>query len=750
MAPAIAGAIAFSILVYVALTLVSVADATSIYDEFLFWLNCAFIGEVTLRAFTYHRIRSYLKAHFLDMIAVFPWDFWVMMSTGYAANSNLLVVIRLFRLFRLNSFFSLWKSSLKSRIAYTIKKQIEQSLFRQCLILLGAIVSLAIIFGFLFRAIGYTREGTSLFYMAFMALLDPGTSMEVAGKGLAIQVIFNFLTLLGIILFNGLTIGIIVAKVESYLSRVQDGYGDVVEKNHTLILGWNLLGKRLLKEINDYAKHESKAKQKVVIVTEHIESLSRFLKSVDYKYLDTIKRKGIYFENSTLELVDTAESSKVIILNEKNDLNTPLQFRKSDVFKGCLAVNSSLSSMPNPPQCYYETTCKTNQKRLSSYLRDNFLGFDGAKYSALLLTSLLFNQHFYEILIELFGFSNDEFHFVKASDKTIENCSFGEILASNRSAIPIGIVFANGKLEVLPSPEYKVKADDVVIFLAESKDSLLYDTMAESCPEKTPITINEFTASNQSHQLERQRIAVIGVNQTLPTLLNELSLWNTYIDILTTKNGQKIAEEYFEDAPVIHSHINFVTEDFKEYNLDGCFGTIILADDEHILRESPDTGDTNTLFKLLDIKSRQENSPVIAEVLNPSEESLFQKIDGVKYIVGTNILAKILNMSLVYPDTLKLFDELISLKGASLNFAKLSDITQNVGNEDILFTDLYHELYRTKGCIAIGVIRNGDTPLVNPLRTAQLTQPEYAQFSAQNKKLILLPDDKIVFLERLS
>lgn len=748
MTPAIAGVIAFSILVYVALTLISVAEATSIYDNFLFWLNFAFIGEVALRAFTYRKIGHYLKVHFLDMIAVFPWDFLVMFSTGYAANSNLLVLIRLFRLFRLSSFFSLWKDSLKSRIAYTIKKQIEQSLFRQCLILLGAIVSLTIVFGFLFKIIGYTREGTSLFYMAFMALLDPGISIEVAGKSLVIQILFNFLIMLGIILFNGLTIGIIVAKVESYLRRVKDGYGDVVEKNHTLILGWNLLGQQLLEEINDYAKHESKSKQKIVIVTEHIESLSRFLKSVNYKYLDIIKRKGTYFENSTLKLVDTVESSKIIILNENNDLNMPLQFRKSDVFKGCLAVNSSLSSMSNPPRCYYETTCKTNRKRLSSHLQNNFLGFDEANYSALLLTSILFNQYFYEILIELFAFSNDEFHFVKASDKMLENCSFDKILASSKNVIPIGIVFSNGKLEIMPSPNYKVGADDVLIFLAESRDALLYDAMTEAWHEKKTITINEFTASNQNYKLEQQRIAVIGVNGTLPALLNELSVWNTYIDILTTKKGQRIAEEYFADSPIIHPHINFITKDFKEYNLEDCFGTIILADDEHILNVSPETGDTDTLFKLFDIKSRQGDRPVIAEVLNPSEESLFQRIDGVKYIVGTKILAKILNMSLVYPDTLKLFDELISLNGASLNFAKISDITKGIENENILFTDLYYEFYRKKGCIAIGVIRKGVAPLVNPLRTEQLLQPEYTSFSAQEKGLILLPDDKIVFLER--
>ncbi|MBI9112741.1 hypothetical protein [Maridesulfovibrio ferrireducens] len=746
--PAIAGVIALSILIYVALTLISVSEATSMYDGFLFWLNCVFILEIFLRAFTFRKFTNYIKAHTLDAIAVFPWDIVIFYATGHAVSSNLLVVIRLVRLFRIGSFLSLWRDSLKSRIAYTIKKQIEQSLFRQCLILLGAIVSLTIIFGFMFRIIGYNREGTSLFYMAFMALLDPGTSMEVAGNSLIIQVVFNFLTMLGIILFNGLTIGIIVAKVESYLNRVQDGYGDVVEKNHTLMLGWNLLGQQLLEEINDYAKHESKHKQKIVIVTEQIDKLSNFLKSGDYKYLDLIKRKGVYFESSTLELVDISHASKVIILNETSDISLPLQFRKSDVFKGCLAVKSALSSLENKPLCYYESTCRTNRRRLIPYLADNFLEFNSAKYSALLLTTLLFHKHYYDILIELFGFSNDEFHFVKASEYNATGKTFSEVLVASKKVTPVGIVEENGHLEILPAAHYELAAEDSLILLAESRHALFDEKLEESWTDELDIKIKNFTASNQGYQLERQKIVVIGVNETLPNLLNELSLWNTYVDIITTNEGIKIAADYLADIPVKHKHVEFYTGDISDYDLKNCFGTIILADDEHVLNVGAETGDTDSLFKLFDIKSRLTEHPVIAEVINPSEESLFQKIDGVKYIVGTNILSKILNMSLVYPDAMRFFDELISLNGGSLNFARLSDMLKKEDVDSLSFVDFFHHFYQTKGCIAIGIVRVEGPPLVNPLRTEQLKQPEYSNFNLVDGKLQMYPDDEIVFLEK--
>ncbi|MBI9109967.1 ion transporter [Maridesulfovibrio ferrireducens] len=748
MTPAIAGVIAFSILVYIALTLISITEATPAYDKLLFWLNCAFILEIFLRVFTYRKFSDYLKAHTLDAVAVFPWDSVIFYTTGHSASSNLLVVIRLFRLFRIGSFISLWKDSLRSRISYTIKKQIEQSLFRQCLILLGAIVSLTIVFGFIFRILGYTREGTSLFYMAFMALLDPGTSMEVAGKSLAIQVLFNFLIMLGIVLFNGLTIGIIVTKVESYLTMVKEGYGDVVEKNHTLILGWNLLGQQLIEEINDYAKHESKGKQKVVVVTEKIDSLTRFLKAGKHKHIDLIKRKGVFYEKSTLELVDTSQADKIVILNENSDISLPLQFRKADVFKGCLAVNSSLSNLKNRPVCYYETTCKANRARLTPHLTNNFFGFDSAQYSALLLTALLFHKHYYDILIEVFGFSNDEFHFVKASDLSVSGMTFSEIIAVSKKITVVGIAHADGSLKIIPSPLYRLSKDDKLICLAESRDSLLAEKMEQPWCGDLQKIIKNFTASNQNIQLEQQRIAIIGVNETLPNLLNELSLWNTYVDIITTPEGKKIASGYFVDTPVKHSQVEFYTQNIAEYNLENCFGTIILADDEHLQNVSLHTGDTDSLFKLFDIKARQENHPVIAEVINPCEEALFQRIEGVKYIVGTNILAKILNMSLVYPETLKFFNELISLRGGTFNFAKLSDIVGSDAIKELSFVDFFHHFYRKNQCVAIGVVRKGCPPLVNPLRSEQLNQLEYANFKIRNGELELHPDDEIVFLEK--
>ncbi|NDV24733.1 hypothetical protein [Desulfovibrio sp. JC022] len=748
MTPAIAGVIAFSILVYVALTLIAVAESTTEYEGFLFWLNFAFILEIFCRAFTYRKFSNYLKAHTLDAIAVFPWDLLILYTTGHAASSNLLVLIRLFRLLRLGSFLSLWRDSLKSRIAYIIKKQIEQSLFRQCLILLGAIVSLTVVFGFLFRIIGYNREGTSIFYMTFMALLDPGTSMEVAGKSLVVQVIFNFLTMLGIILFNGLTIGIIVAKVESYLNRVQDGYGDVVEQNHTLILGWNSLGQQLLEEINDYAEQESKSKQKVVVVTEEIDSVTQFIKLGNYRYLDLIKRKGEYFESSTLQLVDVAQASKVVILNENQDLSLPLQFRKSDVFKGCLAVNSSLDGQTDCPTCYYETTCKSNRDRLTPHLSDNFLGFDSSKYSALLLTALLFHKHYYDIMLELFGFANDEFHFVKVSENDVSGKTFGQIISASKNITPVGIVTQVEGIDILPSPDYLLEDGDLLILLAESKDSLLDEKLDQSWVNEAKVDVGSYAASNQNYILEQQKIAIVGVNETLPSLLNELSLWNTQVDIITDEEGKNIASDYFADVPVKHKQFNFCTQNIKNYDLESCFGTIILADDVHSLNVGSDTCDTDSLFKLFDIKARLSEKPVIAEVINPNEEALFQKIDGIKYIVGTNILAKILNMSLVYPDALSFFDELISLKGASLNFAKLDNMISHAPFEELSFRDFFHSFYETHGYIVLGVIRDGNQPLINPLRTEQLKEPEYADFSMVDEQLILEPDDEIVFLEK--
>ena len=743
--PAVALSVAISILVYIAVAIVAVVDNTTAYDAFLTGLTVLFWIELSLRIFTFQSFKKYLHTFWLDILAVFPWAVVFPYFQTLPYGNEFLIALRLVRILRIRSVISLWKTTLHHRIQYLLKKQIEQSLLRQFSLLLCLIVMLTICFGLLFQSIGFTSDGTSVFYMAFMSLLDPGTSYEVAHSNLIIQIAFNTLVLIGIVIFNGIVIGLVVSKVEEYLSKVKQGYGDVVEQGHTLILGWTSLAEQLIFEINNFSQYEIHKKQTVVIVSEHIKDVTDYLRKHNFKYIDAIKRKGKIFSTETLNLVDLQEAKNVIISDEVNGDKLPIEYTGASVIKSCLAAQYCLQQNEAAPNCYFENSSVHSKLITKNKAMKNFIQFNSGKYSALLLTSMLFHKAYYDVVSELFDFADDEFHFISATNTAVVGRPFKEVLYSLQGCIPVGILNLNG-LNTSVSPDYIIRNKDQLLCLAESSEtlSIALHQAATNIPEKLTLT-NKIRTKNNSLQIEKQQIVIIGVNSRLPKLLDELALWNTDITIITSNKGQELGKKYIELFGTTHNSYAFTIQQLSEASFQNCYGTIILTDEAYIQEHPSCSPDTDTLFKLLQITSTAPDNHIILEIQDAEQEELFSTIEEANYIVSTKLLAKILNISLVYPKMLSFFEELMSLSGTTIDFATIDSLQLPKGTQ-LKLRDIHHTLYANNGWNVIGISRK-DTPiLINPFRIQQLSDPRYNTFQMSGDDIILLPDDELIFL----
>lgn len=743
--PAVALSVAISILVYIAVAIVAVVDNTTAYDAFLTGLTIIFWIELSLRVFTFHSFKRYLQTFWLDIFAVFPWAVVFPYFQTLPYGNEFLIALRLVRILRIRSVISLWKTTLHHRLQYLLKKQIEQSLFRQFSLLLCLIVMLTTCFGLLFQTIGYTGDDTSVFYMAFMALLEPGTSFAVAHNSLATKIAFNTLILIGIVIFNGIVIGLIVSKVEEYLSKVKQGYGDVVEQEHTLILGWTPLAEQLIFEINSFAQHETRKKQTVVIVSEHIKNVTDYLRKHNFKYIDAIKRKGKIFSTETLNLVDLQEAKNVIICDEVNGDELPIEYTGASVIKSCLAAQYCLQENEIVPNCYFENSSAHSELITKNKAMKNFIQFNSGKYSALLLTSMLFHKSYYEVVSELFDFADDEFHFISATETAVVGKTFEELLYSLPACIPVGISNKEG-LNTSVTPDYVICHDDQLLCLAESSEALgiaLHQPTTD-IPEKFDLT-KKIQTKNNSLQTDKQQVVIVGVNSRLPKLLDELALWNTDVKIITSDEGQDLGKKYIDLFGTTHSSYKFSIQQLSEPSFKSCYGTIILTDEAYIKEHPSCSPDTDTLFKLLQITSTTPTDHIILEIQDAEQEELFSTIKEANYIVSTKLLAKILNISLVYPKMLSFFEELMSLSGTTIDFATIKSL-QLSNDTQLKLRDIHHTLYANNGWNIIGINRK-DTPiLINPFRVQQLSDPRYSTFQMYEDDMILLPDDELIFL----
>ena len=131
------------------------------------------------------------------------------------------------------------KISLKDRIEYRLQNILARGTW--ALLSFLGIITVTFIF-FTALIIKVTPEGASesfinLLWISLMRALDPGTMGGDEGSwGFLLSLLF--ITIIGIFILSVL-IGIITTGIENAIESLRKGRSMVLEKNHTLLLGWN-------------------------------------------------------------------------------------------------------------------------------------------------------------------------------------------------------------------------------------------------------------------------------------------------------------------------------------------------------------------------------------------------------------------------------------------------------------------------------------------------------------------------------
>src|SRR5688500_4866442 len=101
-------------------------------------------------------------------------------------------------------------------------------------------------------------------WMSLMRTLDPGTMG--GDSGWAFRVAMLLVTLGGIFIVSTL-IGVVITGMEAKLDQLRKGRSFVMERNHTLILGWSSKIHTIISELT--IANENQRKPRIVILADH-------------------------------------------------------------------------------------------------------------------------------------------------------------------------------------------------------------------------------------------------------------------------------------------------------------------------------------------------------------------------------------------------------------------------------------------------------------------------------------------------
>lgn len=561
-------------------------------------------------------------------------------------------------------------------------------------------------------------------WISLMHAIDAGTLAGDSTDSVSSVIIFSMVTICGIFV-TSILIGIITTGFEEKLNSLRKGSSRVIEKNHTVILGFDDNIYTIISEL--IVANENEKDGCIVIISAQDKEVmeEKIAEQIDdFKTTRVICRTGEVTELNVLEKA-SLETCRSIILNEQNDfmtikaiLATVSYLKSRNAFERDTHIVTTISDKMN-----YEAAKIAGEGKVEIIFSKDAI--------ARIIAHTCRQPGLSNVLIELFDYEGDELYFESFPEFVGKH--FDEVLLSFEKAIVFGIKRGSDIL-LNPKKEEVITVDDQIIYLVEDNGTEKPLTVIPKCRKELEIEKVEKMAELPEH------ILVLGTNTMLSAILSELDHYVAKGSSVIIADDQ-VALEYVNLKNTLENIELKVKEcDINDRkNLDALTASKI----DHVLLLSEleydsEISDAMTLLKLIHLRDIAQKTnakySITSEMQNVTNQKLAKVAKVNDLVVGTNIINLILTqisenreLSAVFTDLLDEDGSEIYMKKAALYVKKDTPI------------DFYSitEIASRRNEIAIGYKKYEDSTfqvIINPAKSNEVIFTE-------NDYLILLAED---------
>jgi voltage-gated potassium channel Kch len=548
------------------------------------------------------------------------------------------------------------RSSLGDRLRYRFDSSMSRGTPALIAWLSVATLVLIVFFTVVVALLGLREEGTDkgffreLIQSLFHAL-DPGT---VAGDGNSpwrFLLTMLLLTIGGLFIVSAL-IGVIAAGIDTKLADLRRGRSIVLEKDHTVILGWSDSIFTIVRELT--IANESRRRPVVVILADRdkVEMEEELRAKVDdFRGTRVICRSG-----SPMDIDDLALSShptaRSVILLAPEDSEDP----DSEVIKTLLALTHA---GPDGPRIVAEIRNPTNLEAARLVGASRTVLLDIRETVAKLVVQTSRQSGAAAVYTELFDYGGDEIYFLE--DHVLDAMTYADAQLAFEHAAVIGVI-ADGVPKLNPPPQ-TVLAGHTLIVVAEDDSAI---AGAPDCITR-PEPDNLGTAVGEEER--PTRALLIGWNERAAIVLRELDHYAPPGSSLTVLTSFAV--------PAVPGLRNLAvtvapgpTTDratLEEYVVDGLDQVIVLCYSDDLGPQAADARTLVTLLHVRDILSRFDAAtPVVSEMLDDRNRVLAQ-VAHVDDVVVSGEIVSLLVTQLSEDHRLEaVFDQLLGDEGSEI------------------------------------------------------------------------------------
>lgn len=344
------------------------------------------------------------------------------------------------------------------------------------------------------------------FWRGLMRTLDAGTMGGDNGWGF--RIVMFFVTVGGIMIVSAL-IGIISNSISDKIEELRKGRSFVIEKNHTLILGWSSKIFTIISELAEANSNQKKPRIVILADKDKVEMEDEVRDRVgNTGKTKVICRKGNPNDLTDLHISNPYDAKSIIILNRDHEN------ADSQVIKTILALTNN----PKRPDKKYHIVAEIHENRNIEIAKmvgkDELITILPYDIISRIMVQTSRQAGLSVVYSEIMAFEGDELYF--SDEKKLYGKTFGEALFAYDDSSVIGLRKKEGDVLINPSMDTIINSGDEIIALSEDDDTLIV--------KGKPTTINEDAIVKDEIELERKPEVslLLGWNKRAPIIIREL------------------------------------------------------------------------------------------------------------------------------------------------------------------------------------------------------------------------------------
>jgi voltage-gated potassium channel Kch len=502
-------------------------------------------------------------------------------------------------------------------------------------------------------------------WQSFLHAIDPGTLAGDAGWTLRAPML---LVTLGGIFIVSMLIGTITSGLESRLGELRKGRSRVIERNHTLILGWSSKVFSIIGEL--VIANENQKDPRIVILADRdkvaMEDEIR-AKFPSTKNTKVICRSGNPLDLDDLAVVEPHAARSIVVLAPETD--------KPDihVIKSVLAITNNPGRRADPYHIVAEIRDEKNLEAAQLVGGSEAVFVQGEDLIARVTAQTCRQSGLSVVYTELLDFDGAEIYFTDAG--ALAGQTYRQALAAYEDSAVMGFMRASGEVLINPPMNTRLAAGDQVIAISEDDDTLVLSTQMPPMPDASAL------ATGGKSEAAPERTLILGFNEKTLAVIRELDNYvapGSEITVICRREGA-------------HDQLKALAGKLTRQRLRAADGDLTsraileavkAADFDHIILMSYtqlpiQEADAQTLICLLHLRNIAEAAGkdlnIVSEMMDLRNRALAQVARADDFIVSDKLVSLMLSQLSENKHLDAVFRQLFAAEGSEIYIRPVTD-----------------------------------------------------------------------------